>query len=597
MSTRTAGPIPAGSIRTPLTACALIALFAITAAAQVGPPPVPAENPITPEKTVLGKILFWDEQLSSDNTTSCGTCHQPRFGAGDARSVQTAGPDGIPGNDDDTFGSPGVIRSDASNRYIADLLFDFAPRVTPRLAPTVFMSAFSPELFWDGRAETAFRDPQTGQIVIGSGASLESLAVAPQVNDIEMAHEERDWDQIVAKLEAVIPMHLASNLPADVQTALGAGVTYPDLYSAAFGDPMIDAPRTAMAIATYLRTLVPEQTPFDAFVQGDGTALTPAQQAGLNLFNGQAFCFACHRPNDFSDHLFHNTGIRPASEDVGRMAVTNDPLDIGKFKTPTLRNVGLRPRLTHGGHFGSLEEIVEFYDRGGDFHEHQDPLIRPLGLTPLQKTQLVDFLRNGLTDPRRRPVPVRPSDALLGAHPREPACLRYGASGIGWLRPVDDRELAARHRESRLQDRRARGTRRRHGRPRGRDIDGAAGNDAPRRSGLHRHPTDAEDAATHALGKRRGRRPRDDPQRPAQPCEPRRSHVLCAVVHLRCGCIARPLRERCRRTHDLLIHDNRIGRGLVARDGSAAPQLFECTRTDGTSVARLIIPAPPPQPA
>lgn len=400
MSTRTAGPIPAGSIRTPLTACALIVLFAITAAAQVGPPPVPAENPITPEKTVLGKILFWDEQLSSDNTTSCGTCHQPRFGAGDARSVQTAGPDGIPGNDDDTFGSPGVIRSDASNRYIADLLFDFAPRVTPRLAPTVFMSAFSPELFWDGRAETAFRDPQTGQIVIGSGASLESLAVAPQVNDIEMAHEERDWDQIVAKLEAVIPMHLASNLPADVQTALGAGVTYPDLYSAAFGDPMIDAPRTAMAIATYLRTLVPEQTPFDAFVQGDGTALTPAQQAGLNLFNGQAFCFACHRPNDFSDHLFHNTGIRPASEDVGRMAVTNDPLDIGKFKTPSLRNVGLRPRLTHGGHFGSLEEIVEFYDRGGDFHEHQDPLIRPLGLTPLQKTQLVDFLRNGLTDPR-----------------------------------------------------------------------------------------------------------------------------------------------------------------------------------------------------
>lgn len=377
-----------------------IAGFGSKATAQLGPPQAPPENPVTAEKAVLGKILFWEEQMSSDNTMSCGTCHQPRFGSADARTIPTPGPDGIPGNADDRFGSPGMRRSDINNRYRADPAFGFDPQVTPRLAPSVLMSSLSFELFWDGRAGGTFVDPQTGNVVIPFGGALESLAVEPQVNSIEMAHDERDWDEITAKLATVMPLHLAGNIPPDMQAAIQSSPTYPALYAAAFGDAAIDAPRTAMAIATYLRTLLPDQTPVDRFQQGDSTALTPQQQAGLGLFNGKASCFICHRANDFSDQIFHNTGIRPAAEDVGRMAVTGNAAHIGQFKTPSLRNVGLRPRLTHAGTFGSLEEIVDFYDRGGDFHEHQDPFIRPLGLTALEKTQLIDFVRNGLTDPR-----------------------------------------------------------------------------------------------------------------------------------------------------------------------------------------------------
>src|SRR5262245_12805091 len=85
--------------------------------AQLDLPPVPLENPLTPEKIILGKILFWEEQLSSTNTMACGTCHQPGQGGADVRFTETPGPDGHLGTDDDVYGSPGVILSDSSGRY------------------------------------------------------------------------------------------------------------------------------------------------------------------------------------------------------------------------------------------------------------------------------------------------------------------------------------------------------------------------------------------------------------------------------------------------------------------------------------------------
>src|SRR2546426_991938 len=90
----------------------------IPAVAQLKPPPAPPENPITPEKTVLGKILFWDEQLSSDNTMACGTCHQPRQGGADPNYTRQPGLDGHLGSADDIWGSPGVRLSDATGHYV-----------------------------------------------------------------------------------------------------------------------------------------------------------------------------------------------------------------------------------------------------------------------------------------------------------------------------------------------------------------------------------------------------------------------------------------------------------------------------------------------
>ena len=358
------------------------------------PPAVPPENPITDSKAVLGKILFWDEQLSSDNTIACGSCHLPRFGSGDPRSVRIPGPDGIPGSDDDTFGSPGVARSTRTGHYRPDVEAGFAARITPRLAPNVLTAAYDDEIFWDGRAGARFIDPATGEVILEEGGALESQSLQPLLNPVEMAYEGRTWDDVIAKIEGSTPLGLATDLPPDTASAIAAHPTYPELYDDAFGSGGgVTLARTAMALATYLRTLVPDQSPFDR------NGLSASEEAGKLVFQTKN-CTHCHRGRAQSDHEFHNTGIRPAHEDVGRMAVTGDSADIGRFKTPSLRNVGLRTRLTHAGTFGSLEEIVDFYDRGGDFHEHQDPAMAPLGLTSAERSNLIAFLRSGLTDPR-----------------------------------------------------------------------------------------------------------------------------------------------------------------------------------------------------
>ncbi|MEM1422513.1 MAG: cytochrome-c peroxidase, partial [Planctomycetota bacterium] len=114
--------------------------------------PVPLENPITEPKRVLGKILFWDEQLSSDNTTACGTCHVPGAGGIDLVQGRHPGPDGILGTNDDIGGANGVVRSDAFDEYAPDPTFGFGVQVTGRASMPNFNMGFANELFWDGRA-------------------------------------------------------------------------------------------------------------------------------------------------------------------------------------------------------------------------------------------------------------------------------------------------------------------------------------------------------------------------------------------------------------------------------------------------------------
>lgn len=385
-----------------------LALAASTAAQGPPPPPppvvppvpVPPGNPITPAKALLGKALFWDEQLSSTRTMACGTCHVFAAGGSDPRSLDPAaathpGADGVFGTPDDVLGSPGVVRSLADGSYVAAPGFSLRPQVTGRKAPTMVNAAFAPLSFWDGRAGGAFADPLTGATVLAAGAALESQAAGPPVSDVEMGHVGRDWGDVAQRVAAASPLALATDLPADVG-AFVAGRAYPELFADAFGTPEVTPARVAMAIATYERTLVSDQAPVDV-VGG----LTPLQQQGRQVFNGPGRCNLCHGGPLFTDQGFHNVGARPPGEDEGRFAVTGIPADRGRFKTPTLRNVGLRGPYFHHGGMPTLEEVVLFYDRGGDFTGPlQDPLIQPLGLTPQQRTALVAFLRFGLTDPR-----------------------------------------------------------------------------------------------------------------------------------------------------------------------------------------------------
>src|SRR5262245_29682604 len=324
--------------------CATV--FCATATAQLPLAWQPPQNPSTHVKVVLGKILFWDEQLSSDDSVACGTCHLPEFGGSDGRWALGVhpGPDGLYGTADDIHGSPSVSRQANSGDFTPDPLFRLRRQVTGRVAPTNLGSAHHAELFWDGRASSQFKDPETGVVLIPFGGALENQAVGPILSAVEMGVEGRTWQDVRQKLQRVVPLRLATNLTPDIQAALQQHATYPALFQAAFGTPVIDAGRIGKALAAYQRTLNPDDTPWDRFIRGTAP-LTPNQQAGWFLFVNQGRCVACHWDPLFSDNQFHNLGLRPSDEDRGRGNVTQSAADKGAFKTPSLRNAGLRPRL------------------------------------------------------------------------------------------------------------------------------------------------------------------------------------------------------------------------------------------------------------
>ncbi|MEZ4272583.1 MAG: cytochrome c peroxidase [Myxococcota bacterium] len=372
----------------------------------------PPENPHTDEKAILGKILFWDEQLSSDDSVACGTCHRPGAGGSDPRSSTTRhpGPDQILGTADDPHGSQGIRRCEVDEDghivRLEDPVFGYEPQVTSRRAPSYLDAMYSPSLFWDGRATSQFVDPDTQEVAIAAGGALESQAVGPPLNDAEMACEGRTWADIHAKLERVTPLALATNIPPDMQKALCLYPTYPALFEQAFGDAQITTRRIAFAIATHERTLVSEQTPFHRYVDGDASALTEAEKRALPHLTGTGACVLCHRGMQFSSHDFRNIGFRDPAADRGLGALSGDPADDGKFKTPVLLNVGLREAqglLHHGTGVGAdLDSVMNAYKfppfPPGE-NSNTDPSL-PILLPSQTLDDIAQFMRRALTDPR-----------------------------------------------------------------------------------------------------------------------------------------------------------------------------------------------------
>ncbi|MCC5824154.1 MAG: hypothetical protein LAT64_11385 [Phycisphaerales bacterium] len=362
--------------------------------------PVPVENPITEEKRILGKILFYDEQLSSDNTVSCATCHWHPAGGAEPRPTRHPGFDGQYFTDDDVFGSEGIIAQDAEGNYQAHPIFGLEPQVTRRASPTVINSAFSPDLFWDNRAQGPFVDPLSGETVIESGGALEIQAVEPPMDTAEMAYHGREWPQVTGKLTHARPLALASELPQDMAKAVLGARTYPELFRRAFGDGEVTPARIAKALATYQRTLISDESPWDAWNAGDDTAMTTAQVNGFNaMIGGQ--CFRCHPSGQFTNHLSRNIGLRPIKEDLGMGEVTGSEFDAGRFKTPTLRNSALKPVFMHTGGIDTMLGVIEFYVFGPHFPENLDPvMLNGINLSEQQRLNMTDFLVNALVDPR-----------------------------------------------------------------------------------------------------------------------------------------------------------------------------------------------------
>jgi cytochrome c peroxidase len=231
-------------------------------------------------------------------------------------------------------------------------------QVGGRSAPTVINSAYYELQFWDGRANR-----------------LEGQALGPIANPIEMDH---NIDECARKLNEI------PGYRQQFQKVFNSDVTPENI---------------AKAIAAFERTILSGNAPFDRFKAGDETALTEAAQRGMKLFFGKARCSACHAGGNFSDAAFHNIGIGLDKDepDLGRYEVTKLLGDKGAFKTPTLREIARTAPYMHDGRFATLEEVVDYYDKGGFPNPQLDEEIFPLKLTAQEKADLVTFLKEGLS--------------------------------------------------------------------------------------------------------------------------------------------------------------------------------------------------------
>lgn len=251
-----------------------------------------------------------------------------------------------------------------------------------RNSPTVFNTAYFNTLFWDGRA-----------------ASLEEQAAGPVQNPVEMAHTLKG-----------------------VENKLMRYPGYRDAFATAFGPSHITFDMVAKAIASFERTVVSGNSPFDRYYYGhDQSALSESAKRGLLVFTSpdKGNCAACHEIGKdyalFTDNKFHNIGVGVENEqptDLGRYLVTKNDADKGAFRTPTLRNIAHTGPYMHDGSLKTLKEVVDFYIGAGNSNPYLDKRIRPLDfLSGQERADLVAFLESLTGD---TPSAVGPPQRLAG---------------------------------------------------------------------------------------------------------------------------------------------------------------------------------------
>jgi len=338
------------------------------------------DGDLTPLET-LGKLLFFDGNLSEPAGQSCASCHAPMAGFADPDEDLPVSEGVIPGN----FGA----RNALSSSYVK-----FTPSFDIGLTPDETIGG----LFWDGRK-----------------LDLEDQAKAPFLNPLEMNNPSLD------------------TVVADVMIASYAPLFLNEFGPTAFDDPVLAYEFIAQAIAAYERSaeLNKFNSKYDLFKAGL-VDLSPEEALGLSLFTGKAHCDHCHvlnsledptMPDLFTNHKYANIGLPrntefpydlmpPDTVDLGLGAITGDALHNGKFKTPHLRNVELTAPYMHNGIFKTLYDVVHFYNTR-DVHAHVLPPEVPenmvtasvgdLGLTPDEEEAIVEFLET-LTD--EMPLPA-----------------------------------------------------------------------------------------------------------------------------------------------------------------------------------------------
>jgi cytochrome c peroxidase len=200
------------------------------------------------------------------------------------------------------------------------------------------------------------------------------------------------WDGRIATLEEQVLQPIVSPTEMDmtVEDAL-ARLRADGRYSALTREGL------AQALASYVRTILAGGSPYDRYIAGDREAMPEQARMGLQIFRRKGNCGSCHLGPNLTDERYHNTGVAWRQErfaDTGRFMVTKRDQDRGAFKTPTLRQIAARAPYMHDGSIGSLEEVVEYYDRGGNRNPNLDSELQPLGLSGEEKQALIAFLRS-----------------------------------------------------------------------------------------------------------------------------------------------------------------------------------------------------------
>ncbi len=316
---------------------------------------IPDDNAMTRAKIELGRQLYFDKRLSSDNTVSCASCHDPMLGYG----AETA------------FGVG--VRGQQGGRN----------------SPISYNRILSRAQFWDGRAD-----------------SLEAQAVGPIANPIEMGNTHEASVKTVSSISG-----------------------YRKQFDVIFEDG-VNIDNIGKAIATFERALVTGPMGYDAYdavarfekqfaedleyldeepelkakytelkAKTEIYPMSDSARRGMVLFFNKAKCAACHAGANFTDEQYHNLGVgmQSSKPDLGRFDVTKEDKDRGAFKTPTLRNVALSPPYMHDGSQQTLEEVIDWYDKGGHRNEWLSDKMKPLNLTDQEKVDLLGFMVEGLT--------------------------------------------------------------------------------------------------------------------------------------------------------------------------------------------------------
>ncbi len=364
-------------IRVTLTAASLLAMMALASwfgglsgsngvpapkrvlvAESLGLPTLATAAPVTsPKQIELGRKLFFDRRLSSNGTMSCAMCHVPEEGFTSNASKLSLGLEGV------------SLR---------------------RNAPSLLNVAWQTKLFHDGR------EP-----------SLSSVAWSALLHADEMGNPSPD--DLLARLR-ILP-------------------DYSGRFEQAFDGAAASKNTLGEAAAAYLRTLVAGDSRFDQWrYAGRTEALTPLEQRGFSVLTGAGGCIACHTVTEqsalFADGAFHVTGAGlkprakeisvelaagvysqlkpndlsafadPRAPDFGRFEITQNAIDRFAFKTPSLRNVSRTAPYMHDGSLASLDEVVAFYNQGGEEVLGKSPLLKPLNLSAEDQRALVAFLKS-----------------------------------------------------------------------------------------------------------------------------------------------------------------------------------------------------------